>query len=46
MPRLNTRGYGDMYVEVRVKTPKKLSRKARKLIEDLEKELKDDGGKL
>ena len=39
MPRLNGRGYGDMYVEVHVKTPKKLNRKARKLVEDLENEL-------
>ena len=40
MPRLNRHGYGDMYVEVHVKTPKKLSRKARKIVEDLEQELK------
>ncbi|UCD14594.1 MAG: molecular chaperone DnaJ [Thermoplasmatales archaeon] len=41
MPRLNNRGFGDMYVEVHVKTPKKLSKKARKIIEELEKELKN-----
>ena len=45
MPRLNSRGYGDMYVEVHVKTPKKLGRKTRKILEDLEKELKNDGRK-
>jgi molecular chaperone DnaJ len=41
MPRLQGRGYGDMYVEVHVKTPKKLSRNAKKLIEQLESEIKD-----
>ena len=41
MPRLNGRGYGDMYVEVHVKTPKRLSRKARNIIEELEKELRN-----
>ena len=39
MPHLHGRRYGDMYVEVHVKTPKKLSRKARKIVEELEKEL-------
>ena len=42
MPRLNSRGYGDMYVEVHVKTPKKLGRRTRKILEELEKELKND----
>ena len=42
MPRLNSRGYGDMYVEVHVKTPKKLGRRTRKIIEELERELKND----
>ncbi len=46
MPRLNNRGFGDMYVEVQVKIPKKLTRKARKIIEDLDKELKDNGRKF
>ena len=41
MPRLHARGYGDMYVEVHVKTPKKLSRKTRKIVEELEKELEE-----
>ncbi|MFO7676770.1 MAG: molecular chaperone DnaJ [Thermoplasmatota archaeon] len=39
MPRLHGRGYGDMYVEVHIKTPKKLSRHAKKLIEELESEI-------
>ena len=41
MPSLHGRGYGDLYLEVHVTTPKKLSRKAKKLLEDLNKELKD-----
>jgi molecular chaperone DnaJ len=41
MPRLHGRGYGDMYVEVHVKTPKRLSRKARKIVEELEQELEE-----
>ena len=39
MPRLQRRGYGDMIVRVKVKTPKKLSRKARELLEELRKEI-------
>jgi len=31
-----------MYVEVHVKTPKKLGRRTRKIIEELERELKND----
>ncbi|MFW6120847.1 MAG: molecular chaperone DnaJ [Petrotogales bacterium] len=42
MPRLNGRGYGDMYVETHIKTPKKITRKARKIIEELKKELRNE----
>ncbi|UCF11939.1 MAG: molecular chaperone DnaJ [Thermoplasmatales archaeon] len=45
MPRLNRRGFGDMYVEVHVKTPKKLSRAARKILEELKRELKNNNRK-
>lgn len=41
MPGLRGRGHGDLYVEMHVKTPKKLSRKAKKLLEELKDELKD-----
>jgi len=41
MPSLHGRGYGDLYLEVRVTTPKKLSRKAKKLLEELDEELKN-----
>ena len=41
MPYLQGRGKGDLYVEIHIKTPKKLSRKAKKLLEQLKDELKD-----
>jgi len=41
MPGLQGRGQGDLYVEIHVKTPKKLSRKAKKLLEELKNELKE-----
>ena len=41
MPHISGRGTGDMYVEARITTPKKLSRKAKKLLSDLASELKD-----
>jgi len=37
--RLHGRGRGDHLVEIAVKTPKKLSRQAKKLLEELEQEL-------
>lgn len=37
--RLHQSGRGDLYIEITVDTPKKLSRKAKKLLEELEKEL-------
>lgn len=39
MPRLARRGFGDMMVRVKVKTPKRLSRKAKELLEELKKEI-------
>jgi len=41
MPYLQGRGYGDLFVEIQVETPKRLSRKARKLLEELKDELKE-----
>ena len=41
MPDLRGRGHGDLFVEVRVKIPKKLTRKARKLLEELNDEFKN-----
>jgi len=38
MPRINRGGRGDEYVRVRVKIPKKLSKKEKKLIDELRKE--------
>ncbi|MDH7516853.1 MAG: molecular chaperone DnaJ [Candidatus Thermoplasmatota archaeon] len=40
MPSLHGRGYGDLYIEIRVVTPTRLSRKARELLEELDRELK------
>ncbi len=39
MPRFGGFGRGDLIVELKVKTPKKVSAKARKILEDLEKEI-------
>jgi len=39
MPRFQRRGRGDMLVRVYVKTPKKLSRKARKMLEEIKDEI-------
>ena len=39
MPRLNSRTRGDLYVKLVVKKPKRLSAQAKKLLEDLRKEL-------
>ncbi|MCK4995870.1 MAG: J domain-containing protein, partial [Thermoplasmatales archaeon] len=39
MSSLRGRGQGDLYVEIQINTPKKLSRKARKLLEDLKDEI-------
>ena len=39
MPSLRGRSYGDLYVNIKIKTPKKLTRKAKKLLEELKVEL-------
>jgi len=39
MPHLQRKGFGDMIVKVKVKTPKRLSKKAKELLEDLKKEI-------
>ena len=46
MPHLQGRGYGDLYIEFFVKTPKKLSRTARILVEDLARELEKQDEKV
>jgi len=35
------RGQGDLYIEINVITPKKLTRRAKKLLEELNDEFKD-----
>jgi molecular chaperone DnaJ len=39
MPRLGTQSYGDLYVTLDVTTPKKLSTKAKKILEELKREV-------
>ena len=39
MPYLNSNRYGDLFVEIHVKTPTSLTRKAKKLLLELQKEL-------
>ncbi len=39
MPRFQRRGRGDMLVKVYIKTPKNLSRKARKMMEEMKEEM-------
>ena len=41
MPRLRGYGYGDLFVKVEVEVPKKLSRRAKKLLQELREELND-----
>ncbi len=41
MPYLNGRGQGDLYVKINIKVPDRLSRRARKLLEELNEELKE-----
>ena len=41
MPHLNGMGRGDLYVVFDLKTPRKVSAKAKKLLEDLKKEIED-----
>ena len=38
----NTVGFGDLYVTVKVKTPKNISRKAKELLEELKNEINND----
>ncbi|MBI3304998.1 molecular chaperone DnaJ [Candidatus Parcubacteria bacterium] len=38
MPQIGGRGRGDLYVHIEVKTPERLSRKAKKLLEELREE--------
>jgi len=41
MPELHGRGFGDLYIEIRIYTPKRLNRKSKKLLEELKDELKN-----
>jgi len=39
MPRFNGYGRGDLIVDLEIRTPKKMNKKAKKILEDLDKEL-------
>jgi molecular chaperone DnaJ len=41
MPDIRGRGFGDLFIEINVKTPRRLSRKSKKILEELKDELKD-----
>jgi molecular chaperone DnaJ len=45
MPQMRGFGYGDLYLVIQVKTPKKLNKNTRFLLEELGKELADDSEK-
>ena len=40
MPGIRSRGQGDLYVEIHIQTPKRLNRRAKKLLEQLKNEMK------
>ena len=42
MPAVHGRGQGDLYVEIKVKVPTRLSRSAKKLLDELDKELNEE----
>ncbi|MGB3718920.1 MAG: molecular chaperone DnaJ [Proteobacteria bacterium] len=42
MPVLRSKSYGDMYIQVRVETPKNLTRRQRELLEEFERESHKD----
>ncbi|MCJ7697044.1 MAG: molecular chaperone DnaJ, partial [Thermoplasmata archaeon] len=41
MPKIHGSGSGDLYVLIQVKTPKRLSKRAKLLLEELQRELED-----
>jgi molecular chaperone DnaJ len=43
MPKIQGLGYGDLYVLIQVITPKKLSKRAKLLLEEVERELENSG---
>jgi molecular chaperone DnaJ len=42
MPGLHGQARGNLFVEIRVKTPRRLSKKAKNLLEELDKEIRDN----
>lgn len=46
MPHVRGIGYGDLYVEVHVSTPKRLSKRTRLLLEELGRQLEEEEGNI
>ena len=42
MPKMHGSGYGDLYVLVQVRTPNRISKRAKLLLEELQRELEND----
>jgi len=42
MPSLHSRGYGDLYIEIQIQTPKRISKRAKLLLEELKRELENN----
>jgi len=43
MPKIHGLGYGDLYIQIQVKTPKKLNKRAQLLLEEFQRELENEG---
>jgi molecular chaperone DnaJ len=43
MPKIHGSGYGDLYIQIQVKTPKKLNKRAQLLLEEFQRELENEG---
>jgi len=46
MPHMRGSGYGDMYVEIHVKTPKRLTKRGRLLLEEVAREFEQEEGNV
>jgi molecular chaperone DnaJ len=43
MPKIQRSGYGDLYVLIQIKTPKRLNKRGKLLLEELQRELENNG---
>jgi DnaJ-class molecular chaperone len=42
MPKIQRSGYGDLYVLIQIKTPKRLNKRGKLLLEELQRELENN----